>query len=157
MANNKVLNVIHVNRRDTIEKWEISDLPLLYGELALGYEHISDTGSGDGDDVLSEIRAGEKSGTLCWRELKRFVPVFPIEGQSIQDIINERKNKVLGFDNEGRPTFLEHSSGALTYIVPKDNTAVTVEEHSGEYVIGLDGDGWNIICGDSSADIDNEM
>lgn len=150
MANNKVLNVIHVNRRDSIEKWQGSNLPLVYGELALAYSHDS----GSGEDFISEIRAGASSGALCWKELKTFVPVFPVQAQTPEAIVAERANKVLGFDDDGMPVF-KSIDGALTTIInkrsnpqdnPGQNDGLYLESDSNGYVIGINNENWEITC-----------
>lgn len=146
--NTRIINVIHVNRRDTIDRWENSSLPLVYGELALAYEQDS----GNGESMLTEIRAGAKSGALCWKELETFIPVFPVQGQSRPEILASRANKVLGFDDQGLPTFLDHNSGALTYIAKRanqtegQNDGLYLESDSSGYLIGINNEGWEITC-----------
>lgn len=154
--NTRIINVIHVNRRDTIERWEGSSLPLVYGEIVLGYEETG-SGSGDGSSnaFLSEIRAGASSGALCWKELKTYVPVFPVQGQSRVEILASRANKVLGFDSHGLPTYLDHSGGGVLTVIskrsnpednPGQNDALYIEQDSNGYILGINNDGWEITC-----------
>lgn len=147
----KILNIIQISRRDEISKWENSEVPLYKGEIALGYSN----------GVLAELRAGEcqkDSGTgneiewtgKYWQNLGSYIPVFPVVPTA------SKVNTVLGYDKNGIAALLPHSSGTLA-IASKANTAITVDQTTEGYEIGIDGDGWNIICGDSSADIDNEI
>lgn len=145
MANDKVLNVIHVSRRDGLQNWSGSYIPLRYGELALGYGE--DSGSGDG--MLAEIRAGHVSGALTWSELTTFVPAFPVVGSTIQEQINARKNKVLGYDENGMPTFLPRGAGAFAVVSKSEGIDIT-QEDANTYSIGINGNGWEITGGGAS-------
>lgn len=140
-------DVVHILRRDIVPKWDPSMLKLEYGEVALEYTEPQN----DIPGALLEIRAGNTSGTSTWSEAKSFIPAFPITGTTPQEVTNERKNKILGFDDSGKPVLMSHAPGALTTIVKRENQTegqndgLYLQSIEDGYELGIDNIGWQIL------------
>ena len=142
-------DVVHILRRDIVPKWDPSILKLEYGEVALEYTEPQN----DIPGALLEIRAGNTSGTSSWSEAKSFIPAFPITGTTPQEVTNERKNKILGFDASGKPVLLSSAPGALTTLSKRPNPEMDPSKDAGLYLekvgdgyeLGINNENWQIL------------
>lgn len=140
-------DVVHILRRDVIGRWNNSSQNLEYGEVALEYTEPQN----DIPGALIEIRAGNTTGESTWNDAKSFIPAFPITGTTPQEVTNERKNKILGFDDSGRPVLMSHAPGALTTIVKRENQTegqndgLYLQSIEDGYELGINNEGWEIL------------